>query len=225
MTIESSSIKTFAGISEKQILKARAKYGSWEKVAQFFNIRKQTIRAIADNFGIDTAKIIKIKPKRVVKPKFRPRLTKAAKRILKKIDKAKAVKAAKKLVKTLKYRKERHYQLIFKARFLCPRSEKPTAELTGYSLGRRKKGFPSLKEQEKMREEAIGSIIRDKLEGDSECFPIENTVKVEVYEYDPVEKGKQLQTAKAIAAANMAKARRKERRSALIKELKELDNE
>jgi hypothetical protein len=183
--------KTFAGISAPQILAARKTYGKWEEVGRFFHIRKQTIMAIAKEFGIDTAKRIKVKP--IVKPK----LTKAAKYILKRIDKAKAVKAAKKLVKTLKYREAQHYQLIFKAQFMCPMSENPTPEITGYSLGRRRHGFPSPKEQEEMREEAVSSAISLNLDGNSDCYPLEETVKVEIKEYDPKTEGERLRKVKA----------------------------
>jgi hypothetical protein len=205
--------KTFAGISAPQILAARKTYGKWEEVAKSFTIRKQTIMAIAKEFGIDTAKIIKIKPKRIVKPKFRPKLTKAAKYILKRIDKAKAVKAAKKLVKALKYREEQHYQLIFKARFMCPMSENPTDEMTGYSLGRRKHGFPSPKEQEEMREEAVSSAIHLNLDGNSDCYPLEETVKVEIKEYDPKTEGEKLRKAKEkVRRKRKAKKERSKRR-------------
>jgi hypothetical protein len=195
--------KTFAGISAPQILAARKTYGKWEEVGRFFSIRKQTIMAIAKEFGIDTAKRIKVKP--IVKPKLTP----TQERVLEVIKRRDMPKIA----KILKYRGEQHYQLIFKARFKCPVSEKPTPEITGFSLGRRKHGFPSPKEQEEMREEAVKSAISLNLDGESECYPLEETVKVEIKEYDPKTEGERLRKVKAkIKRKRDAKKERSKRR-------------
>ena len=96
-------------------------------------------------------------------------------------------------------------------------SEKPTHEITGYSLGRRKKGFPSLKEQEEMRKEAITSAIHLNLDGNSECEPLEDTVRIEIREYDPMKEGVRLRKAKEEA--------RKKRKEAKIREEARLKGE
>ena len=97
MKIDTDSIKrllTLAGekcITKTGILKARTKYGSWERVAKYgFKdpIRKENIREIAKLLDIDTGKVIipkvKVKPPIPIKPLKKP-LTKIERRIAKAI--------------------------------------------------------------------------------------------------------------------------------------------
>ncbi|GAH67497.1 unnamed protein product [marine sediment metagenome] len=64
-----------------------------------------------------------------------------------------------------------------------------------------------------MREEAINSVIHKHLDGNSDCYPMENTVKTEVREYEPKEEGERLRKAKEEARKKRkeAKARNKAR--------------
>jgi len=147
---------------------------------------------IARELSIDTSKTGAIAKKPTFKKAAKKVLTKAAQKI-----KARIVK--KTLAKVLKYRKKQHYQLILTARFVCNENEQPTQLLEGYSMGRKKGGFPNEREQELMREEAIASIISRYLGGDSECEIIEDTATTEIKEYDPYREGKRLRKARAKA--------------------------
>lgn len=63
------AIAAAKGISKTRIIRARARYGSWERVAKYGfpdPIRKGNIRGIAKLLGVDTSKIIK---PRVTAPK------------------------------------------------------------------------------------------------------------------------------------------------------------
>lgn len=185
MIKETGSIKTFAGISATAIKKARKTYGDWGSVADYFGIRKETIRSIAKEFGIFTGRI-----KKVVKPVIK--LTKIQQRIKKVIEARDIKRHVKKLKKIKLFREKQHYQLILTARFVCDEHDKPTQMLTGYSLGRIRGGFPNEKEQELMRDEAIANIVAKYLGGNSECEIVEDSVTTEIKEYDPVIEGKRL---------------------------------